>query len=475
MKCNDKNLQSWFNWCRRVYCTKAYFKNFVVDFFSKGHPRTIKAKKNIFASFGLKGFSILVSFLLVPLTLNYLNPTKYGIWLTISSIVGWFGFFDIGLGNGLRNKLAEALALKDYELGKAYVSTTYFILTAIIGIVYILFLFINHWLNWAVILNTSPNLKDKLSIIVLVVVAFFALRFVLKLIGVIFTADQNPAINDSFTPLGNLIALLGIFLITKISNGNLLYVSFIYSAAPVLILVFASFYFFNRKYKFLKPSLKYVKIKYFKSLAGLGSKFFLLQISAIIVFSTDNIIITQILGPAEVTPYNIAFKYFGIPIMVFTIIITPYWSAFTDAITKNDIKWIKNSINKLIKIWLLAVVGVIILLAISKYFYLMWVGDKVHIPFLLSAFMGLYAIISTWNNIFAFFLNGIGKLKLSIYLSAIIMIINIPLSIFLAKNLKLGIEGVILATISCLLIGTFIQPLQYYKIINKKAVGIWNK
>jgi len=153
----------------KIYSSK--IKNFI----TKGHPRSVKAKKNIIATFGLKGSSILISFLLVPLTLNYLDTTKYGIWLTIISIVGWFGFFDIGLGNGLRNKLAEALAVKDYELARCYVSTTYFVLTAIIGIVYILFLFVNHWINWAVILNTAPNLEDRLRVIVLVVVTFFAL------------------------------------------------------------------------------------------------------------------------------------------------------------------------------------------------------------------------------------------------------------------------------------------------------------
>jgi len=447
----------------------------ITNFLTKGHPRSIKAKKNILASFGLKGFSILVSFLLVPLTLDYLNPTKYGIWLTISSIVGWFGFFDIGLGNGLRNKLAEAFALKDYKLAKTYVSTTYAILSLIIGGVYILFLTINPFLDWSKILNTTPEMAGELSRIAVIVFTFFALRFVLKLIGVILTADQLPAYNNAFGPLGNLIALISIYFITKFSQGNLLYISVIYSAAPVIILIIASFYFFNGKYKYIKPSIKSVNIKYFKPLANLGVKFFILQISCLVIFSTDNMIITQILGPAEVTPYNIAFKYFGIPIMVFTIIITPYWSAFTDAITKNDIKWIKNSINKLIKIWLLVVVGVIVLLAISKHFYLMWVGDKVHIPFLLSAFMGLYAIISTWNNIFAYFINGVGKIKLQMYYGIIAMIINIPISIFFAKNLNMGSAGVILGTCASLIIGSFFAPLQSFKIIKGNANGIWNK
>jgi len=160
--------------------------------------------------------------------------------------------------------------------------------------------------------------------------------------------------------------------------------------------------------------------------------------------------------------------------MVFTIIITPYWSAFTDAITINDIKWIKNSINKLIRIWLLVVAGVIILLAIAKYFYLMWVGDKVYIPFILSAFMGLYAIISAWNNIFAYFINGVGKIKLQMYIGSVEMIVNIPISIFFAKNMNMGSAGVILGTCFTLAIGSLLMPIQTLKIIKGKAKGIWN-
>ena len=223
------------------------FPNIVVDYFTKGHPRSIKAKQNIVASFALKGFSILIIFLLVPLTLNYLNPTKYGLWLTISSILGWFSFFDIGLGNGLRNKLAEAFAVKDYKLAKAYVSTTYVILSLVMAGGFLLFLFINPLLDWSKLLNTQPEMADELSRIVLVVFTFFALRFVLNLIGIILTSDQLPAVNNSFDLLGNLIALVAIYLITKFTHGNLLYISIIYSAAPVLILIIASFYFFNTK------------------------------------------------------------------------------------------------------------------------------------------------------------------------------------------------------------------------------------
>lgn len=448
--------------------------NKIKKFLSTGHPRSIRAKKNIFTSFGLKGISILISFLLVPLVLNYIDITKYGIWLTLSSIIGWFGFFDIGLGNGLRNKFAEAIAKDQKKLARIYVSTTYAVLFVIIGIVYFLFLMINPFLNWTKILNTPVEMGNELSKLIIIVFTFFCIKFILKLIGIVIVADQKPAINDSFNVIANSLSLLIIFILTKTTNGSLLYLGATLSVAPVIVLLIASFVFYNKDYNYCKPSFKYVDFKYFKSLESLGVKFFILQIACIVIFATDNIIITQILGPAEVTPYNIAFKYFSIPIMAFTIIITPFWSAFTEAYTKNDMHWIKNSIQKLIKIWMLVVAGVIVLLVISNQFYLIWVGEKVQVPFLLSAFMGLYAIIVTWNNIFAYFINGVGKIKLQMYYGIIAMVINIPISIFFAKNLGMGSAGVILGTCCSLIIGSFFAPVQTIKIIKGNAKGIWN-
>ena len=62
--------------------------------------------------------AICCNLFLVPLTINYINPLQYGIWITISSIITWMSFFDIGLGNGLRNKLAQCLAINDFETSK---------------------------------------------------------------------------------------------------------------------------------------------------------------------------------------------------------------------------------------------------------------------------------------------------------------------------------------------------------------------
>ena len=88
-----------------------YFKsilNRLINLVIKGHERSVKAKKNIIASFLIRGLSIGISLILVPLTINYINSARYGIWLTLSSIVAWFSFFDIGLTQGLRNNICRS-------------------------------------------------------------------------------------------------------------------------------------------------------------------------------------------------------------------------------------------------------------------------------------------------------------------------------------------------------------------------------
>ena len=79
-----------------------------LSYLNKGNRRSARAKKNIAAMFALKGVSILCQLAVVPMTINYVSKYEYGIWITISSLVAWLSFFDLGIGNGLRNKIGRA-------------------------------------------------------------------------------------------------------------------------------------------------------------------------------------------------------------------------------------------------------------------------------------------------------------------------------------------------------------------------------
>jgi O-antigen/teichoic acid export membrane protein len=451
-----------------------FLKNsFLNRFINRGHHRSVNARKNILASLIIRGGSIVISLMFVPLTIDYINAGRYGIWLTLSSIVGWFGFFDIGFGNGLRNKFAEAVAKDEHDLARIYVSTTYAVLSMIIAAVLIIFLFINPILDWTKILNAPMEMLDELSSLALIVFSFFCLQFVFQLITLLLTASQKPAKASLFNLLGSLLSLVIIFILTKTTSGNLIALGLTLGAAPVFMLVLASIWFYNGSLKKYAPSFSHIKLTYAKDLMGLGMKFFLIQIASVILYQTSNIIIAQISGPLSVASYNIAYKYFGIIPMVFSIVMMPYWSAFTEAWVKHDHIWIKNSINSLIKIWLGIAILTLVMLLFSNTIYRLWVGEQLKVENSVSIVIAIYVLINAWCSIFSQFLNGVGKIKLQLYSGVIGALINIPLAVFLGK--QLGVYGVIMSTCLIAISSAIWSPIQYYKLIHQKASGIWNK
>jgi O-antigen/teichoic acid export membrane protein len=447
--------------------------DFVRNAINKGHDRSVKAKKNIAFSFLVKGLGIGISLVLVPLTINYINPSQYGIWLTLSSIVGWFGFFDIGFGHGLRNKFTEAVANKDYDQARTYVSTTYAALGLIIAVALVFFLCINPFLHWDAILNTSSKMAGELSLLALIVFVFFCLQFVFQLITVVLTANQEPAKASLFNLFGSIFSLIIIFILTKTTSGNLLYLGSVLSVTPVLVLAASSIWFYNHEYKRYAPSIKYVKRSYARSLMGLGGKFFVIQMGVIIMYNTDNIIITQLLGPAQVTVFNIAFKLFSVITMIYFIIATPLWSAYTDAYTRKDWSWIRNTLSRMKKIWYILIVLTIILLLSSPLIFKLWIGDKVKVPFMLSVVMSLYVIGYMYQSTYAFFLNGISKIKLQFYIIIVNGVINIPLSILSGKYF--GLIGIAFLSTSLFLLTGTLYVIQTNKILNNTATKIWNE
>jgi len=446
----------------------------IVKIVNRGHERSVRAKKNIIASFIIKGVSVLIGFYLVPLTIGYVQKEQYGIWLTLSSVVGWFSFFDIGLGHGLRNKLAEAMAKDEWERAKIYVSSTYAMLGAIFGGVLVLFFSIEPLLNWQKILNTQIVDLDELRLIVIATFSFFCINFILRLIDSILYAYQKPAYTGFVSLLINIVTLIIIIFLTKTTQGSLFYLALTLGISPMIILLIFSIYLFNNTFKSIAPSISHIRLQYFKDLVGLGSRFFIVNISVIIIFATDNMIITQLFGPGEVPAYAIAHKYFGLITVGFSFILVPMWSAYTEAYVKNDISWVLTVNKKLIKTWQILVVVGLLMFAISPVFFRFWV-PQVKVPLLLSGIMCFYVLALAWGNIFVNFINGVGKIQLQLIIGIIGTVINIPLSYFFGITLGLGSAGVIGASIICIAYGPVFAPIQFKKIINGTASGIWNR
>ena len=439
---------------------------------TRGHKRTLQAKRNILASLAIKGFSILISFLMVPLTINYVNPTQYGIWLTLSSIVAWFSFFDIGFGNGLRNRFAEAKAKGDLQKARVYVSTTYLVLVFIFLAAWLLFVAANTLIDWSRVLNAPSEMRTELSALALVVFTFFCLQIVLQTINTVIVADQKPARAAMFDTVAQFLTLIAIYILTKTSDGSLLKLGIALGSIPVVVLAGSSIWFYSTKYRAFAPSLRLADLAYAKDIMKLGVQFFVIQIAVIVIYQTSNIVIAHVSGPADVTIYNVAFKYFGIATMIFGIIMTPFWSAFTDAYASEDYAWMKRAEAQLRRVALLGIVLVLGMVAVSAPAYRLWIGDAVQVRWTVSTVVAVYIVTNIWNTLYSLLLNGMGKIRLQLYVSLLGTVLNVPLAILLGRSF--GIEGVVLSSVLLNLISATYAPIQVRRLLNRKASGVWN-
>ena len=447
----------------------------IKDKFLAKDSRGRKVQKNILGLAVLQGISVLTSFLLVPLTIDYVSASEYGIWLTISSIIGWFALVDIGLGSGLRNKLAEALAKNDILLAKKYVSTTYFSLGIFVVCVFSILLFICQFIDWAVILNQSASMQALLTKTMFVVIVFFAIRLVVQLVGVVLTAHLLPALATAINTFSNILVLLIIYVLSKSIPGDLYLLAFILSVVPVAVYVVVSVVLFWGRFRAISPSWKYFEKTEIKSLLHLGFSFFFIKISMIILFQTSNILIIRFFSNEDVVVYNIAYKLFSVSFMLFEILVQPYWTAFTDAWVKKDIEWIQNSMRQLLKIWRFISLCCVFVLIFTPFIYRIWIGDAVQIPFILSASMCLYFICRCYGGTYNVFINGTGKIKLQSIALLIVVILYIPMVYLLAKVFNIGLISIPIALVFTDFYSLFIAKMQYKRLIQNRATGIWNK
>jgi O-antigen/teichoic acid export membrane protein len=435
------------------------------------NSRTNIVLKNSFLTLFLKGFSILTNFVLVPLCLRAVSEKEYGIVLTITSIINWISFFDVGIGNGLRNKLGRALAENDNVLGRKYVSTAYFYLTVIFAGVLLLYTGIHPFLDWYNFLNIGTTDVKNLSSCIYIVITIFIVRFVLQLVSVVLLADQKSYLSDAILPIANFLTLGLIYLFYKTGVVNFYNLMISVSATPILVLIVYNVVLFRGKYRRLRPSLKWVDHSLRSDLLKLGYQYFVLQLFGLIIFSTSEVLVANLFNVENVTTFNIASRYYGIAFMLGNMLMAPMWGAFTHAWYQRDINWIRKMIRRMHLMNGGMLVVNLALFAASGPLTKLWLGREFVISDYLALTLIIYNAQMIFNNIFALFLNGIGKLNMQLLSGGIGAVINIPLTIFFAKTTELGLASVCFANILSLLPGSIIICVQSYKILYSKSIS----
>jgi O-antigen/teichoic acid export membrane protein len=429
--------------------------------------RTHNYLKQIRGSFIFKGLAVVASLVSIPLMIRYLGQEQYGIWSTLLSVMSWIVFFDLGIGNGLRNKVTEALANDNTVEASSYISSGYTLIGLISLCLFIIAATATFYIPWRTVFNTTNIDEATLRNTVFVSVFFITLNFWISLINQVLNAMQKTSVIVFGQFISNTVALIFVFTLTQLMYPSLYYLAIAYGTSLITSNITLSLWFYSKHHN-LSPKLS-LNSQHIRPIMSLGLQFFIIQLACLVIFTTDKMLITQIFGAQYVTQYDVVFKLFGVITLIYSLIAAPLWSSYTDAYQKKDFAWLRNILKKQLQLFIIIFLFVIGVIFVTKPIIRFWIDDDLELsmPFIYS--MGGFILISVWSNIFAFFVNGLGKIKLQLYTSIIAMVINFPLAIYFTKQLGFGIEGIMFATCISLSIFALAGPVQTYLIFKNDS------
>lgn len=434
--------------------------------------RTRLLRKNIACSFLIKGVSGLAILALVPVTLACLGEYDNGVWLTVSSLLIWIDNLDIGLGNGLRNRLAECVAGGRWPEARRAVSSTVAMLALVVVPAFVLIAAVLQTADLYSLLNVDPARTRQLAAAATVAALFVSATFVFKFIGNVWLGLQMPAVSNLLVCGGQVLTLLATLGLYLTGTGTLVTVAAAATCPPLLVYVAAWRYTFGTRYPQLRPSVRLFDREMIRQLFGVGVRFFVIQIASALLLMSSNILISKLFSPAHVTPYQIVYRYFTVLLLAFQIVSVPYWSATTDAYRRGDMEWIRSAARQMGRIVAAVAVAAAVMTAVSPLVYGWWLGGMVAIPLRLTALMAVYMTVLTASMAYSNFLNGMGLLRLQLVMTVGAAVAFVPLAVG-AVRLWADVSALVVVFIAVQAPTLAVNAAQFTRVLRGRATGVW--
>ena len=427
---------------------------------------------NVIGAFGVKGLSLLVSLFTMPAYLRFFNDqAALGLWFTVLSVLNWLLNFDLGIGNGLRNHLSRTITQKNNEETKKYLSSAYISIGVLCIVISVVFVFVFDFINWNKVFNISTDIISYEALLLSVKIVFVGimLQMFLRLINSVMYALQKSSVNNFLHLCGTVLSLICVLIIPSGSNDrNIIVMAIVHLLAVIIPLVVASIVAFSGKIlRSSIPSIKAFSKKHAKEILSLGGTFLFVQLSYMVIVNTNEFLITNLTSSELVVNYQIYHKLFTLGGTVFSLALTPVWSAVTKAFAEKNFTWINSLYKKLLLISGVGVLLEFLLVPFLQIFINLWLGTeaiKVNFGYAL-AFAALGGLIIL-NGTFSSIANGVGELKTQAIFFGIGAVAKIPIAWGLVKITNSWI-GVVWANVIALLVYCLVQPLWLKKYLDK--------
>ncbi len=429
---------------------------------NRAKDRRNKIIKTAWSGLAARIISISVSFVMVPLAVQYLGKEQYGLWVAVSSLVAMLSFMDGGAGNAVINLVAHANGQKNGDLAKI-VSTAFFSLMALAFTSCLLFLAIFPFISWSKLLGVSDvTTHSDLNRVVIIVGIFFFVNIFLTLVGKIQRGLQAGNLDNFWNAIAAVLSLLLVFIAIKKDAGLVGFVV-AFLAGPIIAYLASNIHYLFIQRIDLRPQLSKIDTSVAKNLFAVGGMFFVLQISCAIQSQADNVIIANMLGAEAVASYAICMKLFLMVPMLYSLLLTPLWPAYREAVANEDMQWVKQIFLKSMR-WalLISIPSAFALVILGGEIIEIWVGHEAIPSNTLLIGCGIWLVFTTIGNAIAVFLNGLQLIKIQLIVATSSGIMNVVLSIWLIKII--GVSGAIFGSVISYFICTL---MPYFFVIQK--------
>lgn len=385
---------------------------------------------------------MIVMVISVRLTFPYLGVEKYGVWITISGLVGLLNFLDLGVGNALINRVAEVAALKSKKKLSETISGGLFALAIISILIGTLSYLLAIFIPW----NTFFKFEDeKIYLETINTIKIFSILFAINMfadgIGKIFYGIQRVYEANLVRSIGALLSLILIWYVIK-ANGDMSHL-LIASMSGLISANFFLLCILIIQKKIIYKNLIKNSLFEFPSLVKIGGQFFFLQVGVTILGSIDNLIIINYLGASTVAIYSVVQKLFQFSIQPCQVINYGLWPAYANAKNHGDANFIIKTFKKSIIFTFLVSGGLGLLLVIfGRPIISYWTNSDINIPYAMLIAYFIWSIVDAVSNAFGMYLNGLSLLKPQMNGLITLIIIGLPLKVYLLS--QLGIEAMLI-------------------------------
>jgi O-antigen/teichoic acid export membrane protein len=405
--------------------------------------------------------SLVVNALIIPLTVRYLGKESYGLWVVITSTVIMYLILDIGIANTLTNLISEAYASGDETLATAYATTALWLILAIAAAFGAATWAAWPWIRWAQIFDVrDPALAGVTSHTVAVALFLFLAALPCNLATRILAGYQELHIANGFAAGGNVLSLLSVAGVVFF-HGSLPSLVGAYAGSPVAANLACLLWIWMFHKPWMKPWPTRIVPRHIGRIFHSGSQFFVIQMASLVVSNSDNVVISHYLGPAEVTPYSIAWRLTGYLIGVQAIAFPAIWPAYSEAYTKGDLQWVQRTYRRVRRITLAyAIVGGIGIFFFGRQIIGLWAGRQAEPSMFLIRLMCIWMVICVIATNQACLMGALGRVRRQAISSSVAAMVNLALSIWWVQ--VMGTVGVLLGTIVSYLI--FVVTTQSWEV-----------